>query len=126
MSIFSFKLAILIGMICLTAVGCARPTGNANVVPPAASNSANARADVPAPRVNDTYPQEVVNEFVKSCRTAGSSGKLCTCLIEKIQEKYSFEEFTVLELKLKSGAPPEEFIEFTGRAKAQCTRQVGS
>ena len=125
MNILSLKLAILIGVSCLITSGCSRPSGNANLVLPATSNSPNSITkdnNTPAPGTNDAYPQEVVDEFLKSCQGAGSSAKLCACLIDKIQEKYSFEEFSVMELKLRSGNPPEEFVEFTGRAKARCMR----
>lgn len=125
MNILSLKIAVLISVSCLISLGCSRPSTNANVVPPAPANNSNSIAKVdhtPAPRETGAYPQEVVDEFIKSCQGAGSSAKLCTCLIDKIQEKYSFEDFNVIELKLGSGNPPEEFVEFAGRAKAGCMR----
>ena len=125
MNILSLKIVLFIGVSCLITSGCSLPAGRANVGPAVATNSANSIAknnNTPASGTKDAYPQEVVDEFLKACQKAGSSAKICTCLIDKIQEKYSLQEFTVIELKLGSSNPPEEFVEFAGRAKAGCMR----
>lgn len=124
MNILGCKIAAVC-LACLIAFGCSSPSVNTNSAPSATSNSANLNTkdnSSPAQSKKDAYPQEVVDEFVRSCQKAGSSAKLCTCLIDKVQEKYSFEDFNVIELKLSSGDPPDEFIEFVGRAKAGCMR----
>lgn len=124
MNPLSFGTAILLVAFCLTAYGCSERAGNTNVVPAPTTNSVNSIAvsngNPAPPGARNAYPQQVVDEFLKSCKSAGSDAKFCACLLDRIQEKYSFEEFTVIELKLTSGSPPEEFVEFTGRAKAQC------
>ncbi len=129
MKILTFTFPGLILVFCLAAFGCSgnagnTNAGNTNTVPPI-NSSATSNAvgnSVAAPSAGGAYPEEVRDEFLKSCQGAGSDVKLCTCLLDKIQAKYSFEEFTVMELKLSSGDPPEEFVQFVGGAKAQCTR----
>ena len=91
-----------------------------------AANSANASPAVNAAATNSTgsreYPRSTADAFLESCEEAGSSGDFCTCVFEKVQAKYTFEEFSVIESKLMAGAPPEEFVEFSGRARAECTK----
>ena len=71
---------------------------------------------------NREYPQSTVDAFLESCEKAGSNNAFCTCVFEKVQAKYSFEEFSVIESKLMAGTPPEDFVEFTGKARAECTK----
>ena len=68
------------------------------------------------------YPQSVADEFLRTCGAAGSNGEFCKCVFEKVQEKYTFEEFSVIESKLAAGRPQDEFVEFIGKARAQCTK----
>jgi hypothetical protein len=119
-------LVVLILVCCSALFACSGNAGNTNTVSPATNNPANAvpaSNNPPAPAEQAAYPQEVADEFLKSCQGAGSDAKLCSCLFDRIQDKYSFEEFTVMELKLSNGEPPEEFVQFVGSAKAQCRRE---
>lgn len=95
------------------------------------SNSANAIAtnsnNVAAANANDigggtAYPQSVADKFLESCEGAGSKPEFCACVFEKIQQKYTFEEFSVIESKLVAGQPPADFVEFSGKARAACTK----
>jgi len=72
---------------------------------------------------NKEYPPEVVEAFLDSCeRSSGGKRDLCVCLLDKIQRKYNFEEFSVIEAKMKAGRTPDDFVEFTGKARAECTK----
>lgn len=125
MKTLSFTVAIAIGVLCMTSWGCSRPARDTIDVPTPTTGSTNSIAadtNTPSPGTKKAYPQEVEDEFLRSCQSAGSSPKFCGCVFDKIQGKYSLEEFSVIELKLSSGNPPDEFVEFTGRAKAQCMR----
>jgi hypothetical protein len=82
-----------------------------------ASNTAPANSSA-----SREYPRETADAFLESCEEAGSTGSFCTCVFEKVQAKYTFEEFSVIESKLIAGTPPEEFVEFTGKARAECTK----
>jgi len=66
---------------------------------------------------------EVVDAFLDSCeRSSGGKKELCACLLAKIQRKYDFEEFSVIEAKVKAGRTPDDFVEFMGKARAECTK----
>ena len=73
------------------------------------------------PDAKNEYPPQVTEAFVESCEKAGSKRDLCECLLEKIQQKYTFEEFSVLESKLAGGRAPDEFLEYMGKSRAECT-----
>lgn len=68
------------------------------------------------------YPQSVADEFVKACEGAGNNREFCTCIFAKVQQRYTFEEFSVIESKIAAGRPPDDFIEFRGKARAECTK----
>ena len=68
------------------------------------------------------YPENVKDEFIKSCESAGSDRTFCGCVLDKVQSKYTFEEFSVIESKINAGQAPDEFVEFTGKARAECTK----
>ena len=69
---------------------------------------------------NGAYPQDVTDEFMKGCTKSGSGDQYCSCVFAKVQTKYSLEEFTEIEAKLKAGTPPEDFVEFSRKASAEC------
>ena len=72
---------------------------------------------------NKQYPNEVVDAFLDSCeRSSGGKKELCACLLAKIQRKYDFEEFSIIEAKMKAGRTPDDFVEFMGKARAECTK----
>lgn len=105
------KVALLILVFCFSLVACAGKVGNANTASNVASNGASGE-----------YPQEVKDAFLSSCVGAGSDAMFCACVLDKVQKKYSLEEFTAIESKLKAGSPPQEFVEFTGKARAECMK----
>jgi hypothetical protein len=95
--------------------GTVANTTNINVANNNAGN-ANAAAE------KREYPAEVAEEFMKSCEESGSPQGFCTCMFEKVQQEYTFEEFSTIETKLNAGEPPDDFVEFTGKARAACTK----
>ena len=38
------------------------------------------------------------------------------------QDQFAFEEFSVIESKIIAGQTPEDFVEFSGKARAACTK----
>ena len=73
------------------------------------------------PKEKNEYPQEVVDTFLQSCEArAGGKHDTCVCLLDKVQRKYTLEEFSVLEAKMQFDKVPDDFIEFLGKAKAEC------
>lgn len=125
---FPMKMFGLILVSCFLLAGCsgsvdttnANANANASNVTPANTTAVDG-SDAQSSQ-KGAYPPAVVEEFVTSCEDAGSDRKFCTCVLEKIQGRYSFEEFSEIESKLMAGSPVEEFAEFTGKARAECTK----
>jgi hypothetical protein len=122
MTTYNLKLAILILVSCAALSSCSRNAGNTNVSVANGTSAAGNHNGGQNPSTG-SYPQEVADEFLSSCEEAGSDGAFCKCMLEKVQAKYSFEEFSVIEAKLNAGKPPDEFIEFSGKARAECMKQ---
>jgi len=103
---------------CAFLIGCAgsqpqtNSPANSSLPNTAAANSTG----------NREYPRSTADAFLESCEKAGSNSAFCACVFEKVQAKYTFEEFSVIESKLVAGTPPEDFVEFTGKARAECTK----
>lgn len=114
------KLLLLIITCCVVFAGCSggAVTNSASNAPAAASNTSASNAPSAS-----LYPQSTVDAFLDSCQEAGSDLTFCSCVLGKVQEKYTFEEFSVIESKLLAGDPPKEFVEFTGKARAECTKK---
>jgi hypothetical protein len=75
------------------------------------------------PKKHD-YPSDVTQNFMNSCQeTSGGDQKMCSCLLDKIQEKYSYEEFSAIEVKMQAGQTPQEFLDFVGKARAECSKK---
>ena len=115
---------LLILAFCCLLSACSGGAGNSNTA--ANGNIANASAGKNIAATNagtkEAYPESVKDEFLKSCVAAGSQAMFCACVFEKVQNKYSFEEFSVIESKISAGNTPEDFAEFSGKARAECTK----
>lgn len=72
----------------------------------------------------DEYPAAAVENFVDSC-AASSDGKrgVCLCVLDKIQQKYTYEDFSRMEEEMQAGETPTEFLDFMEEARAGCTKQ---
>jgi hypothetical protein len=101
---------------CNAFMGCS--SGNSNTTNAVAKNGAATNAGI----VGQKYPQSVADEFLKACETSSSKSEFCACVFEKIQQQYTFEEFSVIESKMLAGQTPADFVEFSGKAKAACTK----
>ena len=125
MMLSDFRSITIIVVACAVLGACSAKTPNTNEVSGANTRSTNATSGNTGsdPAAKGPYPKEVADEFVKSCIGAGSNAKFCACMLEKVQDKYSLEEFSVIESKIDAGTPPEEFVEFSGKARAQCLKQ---
>jgi hypothetical protein len=70
------------------------------------------------------YPSDVTQNFMNACqKTSGVNQKMCSCLLDKIQEKYTYEEFSAIEVKMQSGQTPQEVLDFIGKARAECSKK---
>jgi len=116
-------LASLLFLACAESGGNTNSAGNSALTNSSASTNVNAKAPASTP---EAYPKSAADAFLKSCEQAGSDRAFCSCVFEKVQAKYSFVEFSVIESKIIAGSPPDDFIEFTGKARAACTKQDDS
>jgi len=48
------------------------------------------------------YPQEIVENFVTSCRTHAEES-VCRCAIDRIERRYSVDEFRAFEERMSRG-----------------------
>ena len=48
------------------------------------------------------YPQEVVDNFVTSCRTRAEE-RVCRCAIDRIERRYTLDEFRAFEDRMARG-----------------------
>ena len=115
------KIFPLLIICCLIFAGCTGKSVNTNSAPSTTAPAANISASNSGPTT--VYPQSTVDAFLSSCQEAGSDLTFCSCILGKIQTKYTFEEFSVIESKLLAGTPPEEFVEFSGKVRAECTKK---
>lgn len=60
---------------------------------------------------NDDYPVQVRQNFLSACQRQGSTAKLCSCSLEKLEAKYSLAEYTKLEQALVTGQRANELID---------------
>lgn len=122
--VFWLKIAALSASVLLFFSACTGNGGNTNGAqsPAPANSAAPANSNSRASATVQAYPQSAVDAFLNSCEKAGSDRAFCTCVFEKVQAKYSFEEFSVIESKIIAGTTPDDFIEFTDKARAACTK----
>lgn len=55
------------------------------------------------------YPSEVVETFVSSCRT-NAAESVCRCAIDRIQRRWSLDEFKAFEARVADGDVPKELV----------------
>jgi hypothetical protein len=56
------------------------------------------------------YPPEVVEAFVASCRTRADE-EVCRCAIDRIQRRWSLDEFKAFEARMANGDVPKELVD---------------
>ena len=70
------------------------------------------------------YPDDARGRFMNSCqKSTNNNQKLCSCVLEKIQYKYSFDEYSEMNEKVKAEEIPQEYLFFLGDAKGMCARE---
>ncbi|MBV9240945.1 MAG: hypothetical protein JO314_02960 [Acidobacteria bacterium] len=72
------------------------------------------------------YPQASKDLFVSSCVNNGGTQPICTCMLGKVQEKYTYGEMEDLETKIKAGQTPAEFTDFMKKATQECATSGSS
>ncbi len=59
----------------------------------------------PSARAGAAYPADVVQNFMNSCVATGGTQPLCRCAIEHMQDTFSLEEFSRIEVRASLGEP---------------------
>ena len=128
----SLLVSLLLLIFCIAIAGCSstpdtQNAGNTSVAGRSAGNQNVSSTNEVTQNIStkEEYPENVVQEFLKSCEAAGSDSTFCRCVLDKVQAKYTLEEFSVIESKMNAGQTPEEFVEFSGKVRAECTKKLG-
>jgi len=58
----------------------------------------------------DVYPPDVVDNFMRGC-TARSAPATCRCALDKLQDRFSVDEFKGFESRLRQGEVPKEMAD---------------
>lgn len=59
----------------------------------------------------NTYPETVVENFLRACQSRASESA-CRCAIDRIQERYTAEQYEMIEAGIRAGAqPPQAFVD---------------
>ena len=91
------KLAIFI--LCVLAIGCSSLTVD---------------------KSTHDYPQASKDLFVSSCVESGGTTQACSCVLGKVEQKYTYGEMEDLETKIKAGQTPQDFTDFMKKAGQEC------
>jgi len=70
------------------------------------------------------YPPKVVENIITGCEKTSAVPKICPCLAEKVQKKFSYEEFVKIEKAMEKGNTPEEFTEVAQESVKQCNIEM--
>lgn len=71
------------------------------------------------------YPREVRQNFLSAC-VNGDNRKQpsCKCLLDKYQQRYTYEQFLMIDDWLRHGVPPDDnYKEWFQAATLTCTGQ---
>jgi hypothetical protein len=71
------------------------------------------------------YPQELVDQFMASCTAGGTSEAVCQCALDKIEAKYSLEEFEAESVNLAGGQASEAFTSDLVAFSLECAAEEG-
>jgi hypothetical protein len=57
----------------------------------------------------NAYPAHVVRSFINGCIASGATASTCNCVLDKIQSRYSLQQFIQLEMQVRSSRrlPPD-------------------
>ena len=80
--------------------------------------------------VKNDYPAYIIKSFMDGCMEDKSNSDvtqtlICSCLIEKIQSKYTVEQFNELG-KFQNGTKWEEYQQFLNIAAEECIKNIST
>ena len=54
------------------------------------------------------YPEEVRKNFLETCTTSGANDKQCNCALEKLEAKFTLEQYQDLNRRIVAGEAAAE------------------
>ena len=72
----------------------------------------------------NVYSLDIINNFVNSCSARGHVTKSqCQCILTGIQQEYTQEEFSAMEVEMMAGnGTPEKFTKVVASARTSCVK----
>lgn len=70
---------------------------------------------------NEAYPSDVVQNFMNACAQNGGKQDYCSCVLDKIQTKYSIEEYIKIEMEMKLRQTTSDFLDFLTSIQIECS-----
>jgi hypothetical protein len=64
------------------------------------------------------YPSEIVEAFVAACKT-NAEESLCRCAIDRIQRKFSLDEYLAFENRIAHREVPKELADATAECRGR-------
>ena len=71
----------------------------------------------------NSYPKDLVQNFMNECMKNGGSQTRCSCALNKIEEKYNLSEYLEIENAMKNNNTPKEFLNFIQSVQSECSEQ---
>lgn len=71
----------------------------------------------------NSYPKDLVQNFMNECMKNGGSQTRCSCALNKIEEKYSLSEYLEFENAMINNNTPKEFLNFIQSVQTECSEQ---
>ena len=69
------------------------------------------------------YPADAVSNFMVSCSmTSGGDTRKCSCLMDKVQKKYTFKEFSGIDMQMRAGSLDPNTARVFGELAAECAK----
>lgn len=59
----------------------------------------------------EAYPQQVRDNYMRSCTSTGGTEKICKCVLDYVEARMSFQEFSEMEKNMTAGNPPPSVLE---------------
>lgn len=74
--------------------------------------------------IRHDYPKDAVDVFLRACESE-SHGQpaYCRCVLDKVQRKYTYEEFSKAAQQRMKNEEIEKYAAFAEGVKAECTAQ---
>jgi hypothetical protein len=93
--------------------------GNPSPSPSPGASPVGSSPSGPSPnRAGQPFPNQLVQDFIGGCTSAGVSAAACRCTITQIQQTYSYEQFNEINQAMGRGIPaPEGFSKIVATCK---------